>query len=104
MSFGTSFRADIVVLCDIFVGSVILSRKFGVRLVVSENFSFRVVWCNIFELRAVLCRIFTLRARGSKLDVMLRMNGEWRQQGKQNVVQRMQCNMLEKSLYMVTLN
>ncbi len=49
--FGTSIRADFVVLCGIFVGSVILRRKIGVGLVVSENYSLRVVWCNVFELR-----------------------------------------------------
>jgi len=63
--FGTSFRAGFVVLCWIFVVSVILRRKIGVGVVVSENFSLRVVWCNIFELRVVLCRIFTLRVQGS---------------------------------------
>jgi hypothetical protein len=62
--FGTSLLADFVVLCGIFVSSVILRRKIGVGLVVSENCSLRVVWCNIFELRVVLCRIFTLRVQG----------------------------------------
>ncbi len=65
MLFGTGFRADFVVLCEIFVGSVVLRRKIGVGLVVSENCSLRVVWCDIFELRVVLCRVFTLRVQGS---------------------------------------
>ncbi len=64
LSFGASFGADFVVLCGIFVGSVILRRKFGVRLVVIGTFSLRVVWCNIFELRVVLCRIFKIWVRG----------------------------------------
>ena len=63
--FGTSFGADFVILCGIFVGSVVLRRKIGVGFVVSENCSLRVVWCNIFELWVVLYRIFTLRVQGS---------------------------------------
>ena len=53
--FGTSFRADFVVLCRICVVSVILRRKIGVGFVVRENCSLRVV----------LYRIFTLRVQGS---------------------------------------
>ncbi len=49
--FGTSFGADFVVLCGIFVGSVILRRKIGVGLVVSENCSLRVVLRRIFTMR-----------------------------------------------------
>jgi hypothetical protein len=62
--FGTSFGADFVVLCWIFVGCVVLRRKNGVGFVVSENCRLRVVWCNIFELWVVLDKIFTLRVQG----------------------------------------
>ena len=63
--FGTSFGADFVILCGIFVGSVVLRRKIGVGCVLSENCSLRVVWCNIFGLWVVLYRIFTQRVQGS---------------------------------------
>ena len=63
--FGTSFGADFVILCGIFVGSVVLRRKIGVGFVVSENCSLTVVWCNIFDLWVVLRRVFTLRVQGS---------------------------------------
>ena len=63
--FGTSFGADFVILCGIFVGSVVLRRKIGAGFVVSENCSLRVVWYNIIELWVVLYRIFTLRVQGS---------------------------------------
>ncbi len=42
---------------------------------------------------------FHAEGPGFESQVTLRMNGEWKQQGKQNVVQRMQCNPVGKSLY-----
>jgi hypothetical protein len=42
---------------------------------------------------------FHAEGPGFESQVTLRMNGRWKRQGKQNVVQRMQCNPVGKLLY-----
>ncbi len=46
-----------------------------------------------------LVKDFNAEGPGIESQVTLRMNGEWKRQGKQNVVQRMQCYPVGKLLY-----